>query len=297
MTNLSDIINALPRMKSGNLTLMEALGEQIHNGIEKRQPIIDYYNNVMRLHSIHQSYSSKDIANMVLDFGYREALQHDVDQSKLDNVAELLDTIAAMEEDNQENILLSDLLAHFALFTSQDDDNEKNVVKIMTIHTSKGLEFDTVFVNGLVEGQFPSKRLRNQDELEEERRLFYVAITRAKNNLYLSSYDVKAGSFTAEQSSFLRDIDINLLDCINNSTIGTRFTTPMMLPKTMFNVGDMVLHKGFGQGIIVGVDEKNQTYEIKFDNIPETRRIKFRAAMNVLTKLTTTASIVPYQLP
>ena len=115
--------------------------------------------------------------------------------------------------------------------------------------------------------------------------------------MYLSSYDVKAGSFTAEQSSFLRDIDISLLDCINNSTIGAHFTTPMMLPKTQFDVGDMVLHKGFGQGIIVGVDEKNQTYEIKFDNIPETRRIRFRAAMNVLTKLTTTASIVPYQLP
>lgn len=280
-----------------NLTLMEALSEQIHNGMEKRQAIIDYYNNVMGLHSTYQNYSSKDLANMVLDFGYREALQHDIDQSKLDNVAELLDTIAAMEEDNQENILLSDLLAHFALFTSQDDDNEKNVVKIMTIHTSKGLEFDTVFVNGLVEGQFPSRRLRNQDELEEERRLLYVAITRAKSRLYLSSYDVKAGSFTAEQSSFLRDIDINLLDCINNSTIGAKFSTPTMIPKAQFDVGDMVLHSGFGQGIIIGVDEKNQTYEIKFDNIQETRRIQFRAAMNVLTKLTTTAAIQQYPLP
>ena len=57
----------------------------------------------------------------------------------------------------------------------------------MTIHTAKGLEFDTVFINGLVEGQFPSKRLKNQDELEEERRLLYVAITRAKEMLYLQA--------------------------------------------------------------------------------------------------------------
>ena len=276
-----------------NLTLMEALGEQIRNGTEKRQAILAYYNDVMRLHGSYQEYSSKDLAGMVLDFGYREALQHDVDQSKLDNVAELLDTIAAMEEENQENIPLSDLLAHFALFTSQDDDNEKNVVKIMTIHTAKGLEFDSVFVNGLVEGQFPSRRLRNQDELEEERRLFYVAITRAKNNLYLSGYDVKTGFFTVEQSSFLRDIDINLLNCVNNSTIGARFATPMMRSKTQFAVGDKVLHTGFGPGVVAGIDEKNQTYEIKFDQIPETRRIQFRAAANALTKQTAAASAVP----
>lgn len=80
------------------------------------------------------------------------------------------------------------MLSHFALFSAQDEDGEYNVVKVMTIHTSKGLEFDTVFVPGLVEGQFPSSRLRNEDEYEEERRLLYVAITRAKNMLYLSTY-------------------------------------------------------------------------------------------------------------
>ena len=59
-----------------------------------------------------------------------------------------------MEEDNQEKVELADLLSHFALFSAQDEDGEYNVVKVMTIHTAKGLEFDTVFVPGLVEGQF-----------------------------------------------------------------------------------------------------------------------------------------------
>ena len=90
-----------------------------------------------------------------------------------------------LEKENVEALELEELLAYFALFTAQDDDTGKNAVKIMTIHTAKGLEFPIVFIPGLAEGQFPSKRLRNRDELEEERRLFYVAITRAKKELYI----------------------------------------------------------------------------------------------------------------
>lgn len=265
-----------------NLTLMEALGAQISTGIEKRQAVIDYYNGIIKLHNTHQNYSCVDIANMALDIGYRAAIQSDIDQTKVDNVSELLDTIAELEAENQEIIPLSDLLAHFALFEKADDDTDKDVVKIMTVHTAKGLEFDTVFVNGLVQGQFPSKQLRNQDELEEERRLFYVAITRAKSMLYLSSYDEKVENYPAEQSCFLKDIDESLLNCINNSKIQGPYSTPAILSKAQFVVGDMVLHDVFGQGIVIGVDEKSQTYEIQFDNIAKSRRILFRATMTKL---------------
>ncbi|MDE6537643.1 MAG: UvrD-helicase domain-containing protein, partial [Muribaculaceae bacterium] len=265
-----------------NLTLMEALGAQISTGIEKRQAVIDYYNGIIKLNNTHQNYSCVDIANMALDIGYRAAIQSDIDQTKVDNVSELLDTIAALEAENQEIIPLSDLLAHFALFEKADDDTDKDVVKIMTVHTAKGLEFDTVFVNGLVQGQFPSKQLRNQDELEEERRLFYVAITRAKSMLYLSSYDEKVQNYPAEQSCFLKDIDESLLNCINNSKIQGPYSTPAILSKAQFVVGDMVLHDVFGQGIVIGVDEKSQTYEIQFDNIAKSRRILFRATMTKL---------------
>lgn len=262
-----------------NITLMEALGEQIHNGTESRKAVMDYYNNITGLHDAYGNYSGKELVNMVLDFGYRKFLQQDVEQTKLDNISELLVTVAALEEENQEVISLDELLAHFALFTSQDDDTNKNLVKIMTIHTAKGLEFDTVFINGLVEGQFPSKRLINEDELEEERRLLYVAITRAKEMLYLSGYEAKAGSFIARQSSFLKDIDADLLDCINNSKIEKGYATPAMLPKARLTVGDEILHKGFGEGVVTGVDEKAQTYEIKFEAFEQPRRIQFRAKL------------------
>ena len=73
-------------------------------------------------------------------------MEQDIDQTRLDNVSELIRTITAIEDDNQEKVELADLLSHFALFSAQDEDGEYNVVKVMTIHTSKGLEFDTVFV-------------------------------------------------------------------------------------------------------------------------------------------------------
>ena len=174
---------------------------------------------------------------------------------------------------------MEELLAHFALFSQQDDDTQKDVVRVMTIHTAKGLEFDTVFVNGMVEGQFPSKRLRNEDEYEEERRLFYVAITRAKKMLYISSYDTKAASFAAKASSFLEDIAPGLLECINQCP-ATRGEQPReMLPKTTFVIGDRVVHKVFGEGKIIGIDEKALCYEIQFVKLRGSRKILFRAEL------------------
>ena len=225
------------------------------------------------------AYTCTDIVNKCLDMGYRQALEQDIDQTRLDNVSELIRTITALEEDNQEKVELADLLSHFALFSAQDEDGEYNVVKVMTIHTAKGLEFDTVFVPGLVEGQFPSSRLRNEDEYEEERRLLYVAMTRAKNMLYLSTYRKKDGRFGARPSAFLSDIDTNLLDCINNSRVLIRGVTEQMLPKAVFEVGDKVRHKVFGIGEIVKVDKVTQTYEIQFENIRGTRRLMFRAEL------------------
>ena len=266
------------------LTLMEALGEQIAQGVIKKTALLTYYQRVMELHQTYQNHTGKDLVNLVLDIGYRQELQNDVEQTKLDNISEFITTVAAMEEENKEPIPLEDLLEHFALFSQQDDDVEKDVVKVMTIHTAKGLEFDTVFVGGLVEGQFPSKRLRNEDELEEERRLLYVAVTRAKKRLYLSSYESKGGVFYAEQSDFLRDIEEELLHCINHSSIrpATHMTTA--LPKTCFSVGDMVSHKIFGKGRIVDVDEKFQVYTIAFENVNGVRRLQFRADLQLFTE-------------
>ncbi len=261
------------------LTLMEALGELIDRGEVRRREVVRYYEDIRRLHTVYPAFSCQELANRVLDMGYRQELEQDVDQARLDNVAELLGTIAGLEEENQDKLSLEELLAHFALFTAQDDDTEKDVVKVMTIHTAKGLEFDTVFVCGLVEGLFPSRRLKNEDELEEERRLLYVAITRARRELYLTRYLYKTGSFNVQPSCFLSDIDSGLLEYVGVEQKPQNNATPEMLPEADFRVGDVVVHRVFGRGKIMKVDMITRSYEIDFEKLSGTRNIVFRIHM------------------
>lgn len=261
------------------ITLMQGLGELIESGELRRKEIVSYYEEISRLHTLHRGFSCRELANRVLDMGYRRELEQDVDQTKLDNVAELLDTIGRLEEENQDRLPLEELLSHFALFTAQDDDTEKDEVRIMTIHTAKGLEFDTVFVCGLVEGQFPSRKLKNEDELEEERRLFYVAVTRARKQLYLTRYACKAGNLSAEPSCFLSDIDHSLMEFSGYEQRLQNYSTPEMLPEADFRVGDRVEHKVFGVGEIVRVDMLTRSYEIDFEKLKGTRNIVFRIQM------------------
>ncbi len=264
---------------SKNMSLFDALGDKIVKGTCKQEALIHYYKEISRLHAIFDNMSCTDLAGQVLDIGYRKELQEDVDQRKLDNVTELLSNISSMEKENDARIKLEDLLTHYALFTSQDDDEDKNLVKIMTIHTAKGLEFPNVFIPGLVEGQFPSNRLQNEDQLEEERRLLYVAMTRARNNLYLSSYMSKTGSYSMRQSSFLGDIDPEFIQCIGNTRIALNRNNSNMLPKAEFAVGDKLNHRVFGKGTVVAIDNDAQTYEIDFENVNGTRRLQFRAPL------------------
>ena len=265
-----------------NISFIDALGKQISEGKIKNQSVIDYYNNITKLHNEYQKYSCKDITNMVLDFGYREYLQKIVDQEKIDNISEFLALVASMEADNMENIELGDLLEYFSLFETSDDDTDDNVVKVMTIHAAKGLEFDTVFIPGLVNGLFPDERMKTQEEMEQERNLFYVAITRAEKMLYLSSYQYKYGNTECLPSSFLSDIDIELLNCINNSVIGEGNTSTELLEKAEFEVGDFVWHEEFGKGIIVEVNQRLQKYSIRFQDSALTIPMVFRSPLKKL---------------
>ena len=214
-----------------------------------------------------------------MDLGYREALENDVEQTKIDTVTELIRTITELEKENVEVLPLEELLAHFALFSPQDDDTGKNVVKIMTIHTAKGLEFPVVFIPGMVDGQFPSKRLRNRDELEEERRLFYVAITRAMKELYISGYRCKVEGFPVWFSTFMEDIDYPLLDHIGAKYAVKPKEEPQVQEKTHFDIGDEVMHPAFGKGTIVNLNKQGQYYEIHFPKLNGIRQIVFRAKL------------------
>ena len=107
-------------------------------------------------------------------------------QERLDNLAELKQSVYEYETTCGEESTLEDYLAHVALFTNSDSEEKKDRVKLMTVHSAKGLEFPFVFICELNEGVFPSRKVRTQPGMEEERRLAYVALTRAENGLDLT---------------------------------------------------------------------------------------------------------------
>ena len=262
-----------------NFKLIEALGELIDAGKIQKKQICSFYENIMFLHSTYQDYNLCELTTKILDMGYRSELEDDVEQTRLDNVTEFMATIDRLEKENVEALELEELLAYFALFTAQDDDTGKNAVRIMTIHTAKGLEFPIVFIPGLVEGQFPSKRLRNREELEEERRLFYVAITRAKEELYLSNYLNKMEGFPTWASHFMEDIDIAYLERDGERSTNASREKVVILEKSEFQVGDIIEHPVFDKGKIISVNVPGQYYEIDFPKLNGTRQIVFRAKL------------------
>lgn len=190
----------------------------------------------------------------------------DKSDSKLDNLQELINAASEYKEDPEENLsLLTAFLSHAALEAGemQAQENEQ-AVHLMTLHAAKGLEFPRVFLVGLEEGLFPGKQsVQEPKRLEEERRLCYVGMTRAMENLVLTYAEVRRQYGREEYhtaSRFLRELPGELLDMVRANT---RFQAPA-LPKTSqfsrqeeesgLHLGQLVNHAKFGQGIILAVE-------------------------------------------
>lgn len=174
--------------------------------------------------------------------------------SKQENLQELLKGIAEFcelrREEGVEQVSLADFLSEVSLLTDQDNDKEEqaNKVTMMTVHAAKGLEFKNVFVVGLEEELFPSSMSKdNPRAVEEERRLFYVAITRAEENCvltYAKSRFRNGQSAMCSPSRFLKDIDVRFLDVPADSSADTfaaarerfqrpAFTSPFQQPRAV----------------------------------------------------------------
>lgn len=174
--------------------------------------------------------------------------------SKQENLQELLKGIAEFcelrREEGVEQVSLADFLSEVSLLTDQDNDKDEqaNKVTMMTVHAAKGLEFKNVFVVGLEEELFPSSMSKdNPRAVEEERRLFYVAITRAEENCvltYAKSRFRNGQSAMCSPSRFLKDIDVRFLDVPADSSADTfaaarerfqrpAFTSPFQQPRAV----------------------------------------------------------------
>ena len=230
--------------------------------------------------------------------------------NKVENVEELRTSILRYMEESAEPTL-GGFLEETALFTDADeDDGGRDKVMLMTIHSAKGLEFDNVFLIGMEDGIFPSSRsLDNEDDMEEERRLAYVAVTRAKKQLYVTSagrrmifgqtqhnvtsrfireigkeHYIKQDNYTKNKDMHDNSVtEVQSLSLQQQIAMAKR-QTAVKATNTTYEAGERVSHKIFGEGTIISATPASNDYmlEIAFDKVG-TKKIMANFAK--LTKL------------
>ena len=238
--------------------------------------------------------------------------------ARVENIQELLNGIRDFIDDQKEiadsKNNLSEFLSNVSLATDFDIDLKlsEDFVSLMSLHSSKGLEFKNVFIVGLEEDLFPSALSYNsRDDLEEERRLFYVGITRAKKNLYISYANSRyrwGKLISCEESRFIDEIDNDFIDFKDNNDFSVlqkkSKPSPFIKQKilrqgnfknlssvksnsgfqTKVSVGDKVQHLKFGKGQVIGLEGNNDNVKakIKFEKIGDKNLLLKFAKLKVL---------------
>ena len=251
-------------------------------------------------------YSLAELYNLVLEHtNYESYLRTEKENAdvRIENIEELSSNIIKFEEDYEDEADLSAFLEEISLMTDIDNyDADADTCVMMTLHSAKGLEFPVVFITGMEDGLFPSiASMMNPDEIDEERRLAYVGITRAKEKLYLTKTRSRMlfGSTTYnKESRFVTEIPDELLEKTGDerktafgfgggetvsvgfgkpsytSRAGTAYRPPAAKAGVTYSVGDTVLHKVFGKGMVMSAEKMgNDTLlEIAFDKA-ETKKL------------------------
>ena len=263
--------------------------------------LIDKMNKTTAKLNLNLEAYSEVLDQFLKDINFYKSLEDVEDEDdKLENVHALIDDIRNYLKNNPDSNF-SEYLQNITLMTSQDEIKGDNNVSLMTIHTAKGLEFDYVFVMGLNDGVFPNQRAveeRDKEGIEEERRLAYVAFTRAKKELYLTlnrdySYTLKSSNIpsrfikeaglTLPKFSFLgsglsvesgNEKNLYYFNPNKNTKGNGAYIQTTRAPSNFqevdigngikWNVGDTCIHRVFGKGKVVKVD--GDIIEVVFDD-------------------------------
>ena len=234
---------------------------------------------------------SELLSDLLNRSGYEAMLRTEGSQERLDNLAELKQSIYEYETTCGEEATLTHYLAHVALFTNGDAAQDQDKVKLMTVHAAKGLEFPYVFLCGMNEGIFPSRKVRTLPALEEERRLAFVAVTRAEKRLYLSEAEGRGIDGSPRYlSRFLLDIgEANmeqepkprpgLIEDAKAYIAMREKHLPESLPEGEFSVGARVRHNVLGTGTVIAVDTEKGAHVVQFDGVKTPRSIAFKVKL------------------
>jgi len=274
------------------MSLLRALRETIDDPIFKGTKAKAFLELIDELKSMVDKKSISELLAEVLHrSGFEERLRTEGSQERLDNLAELRQSIYDYETTCGEETNLDSYMKHIALYTNSDLADTRDRVRMMTVHAAKGLEFPTVFLCGMNEGVFPSKKTRTELAMEEERRLAFVAVTRAEKRLYLTEaagrnfdgapkypsrfiLDVsrKFLEFAKEPDPSLIEETRAYLNVVNKSFIVEK-------EEKLFPIGTKIKHMVFGPGEILGQDMEMQAYVVKFESQATERFIAFKVRL------------------
>ncbi|MDD5919621.1 MAG: UvrD-helicase domain-containing protein [bacterium] len=278
--------------EANGCTLYAALVQNLEHELLKKTQAHKLVDLVERFGARSPETPVSELLSAILDeSGYETMLRTEGAQDRLDNLAELKQAIYEFETTCGEEATLEGYLARVALLTNTDAAQDGERVRMMTVHTAKGLEFPHVFLAGMEEGVFPSKKTSTIEAMEEERRLAFVAFTRAQRSLSLSESEGRNfdGSFRYP-SRFLFNVDEPLLvregmedtrllrDAFRHIEASERLLAPAS-EQAQFQPGDRIRHAIMGDGVIVEVDLAASAYVVQFDILPTQRRISFRAKL------------------
>lgn len=246
-----------------DIPVLEALKDADIPGISKKMgtQLEEFYGMITYIRSLNDSQVPiREMIDQVLQMsGYIDDIQRSNPveaQARIENLQELRSLAVEFEKEGGEG--LEEFLAKIALVQDTDDMDYQESVLLMTYHGAKGLEFPVVFMTGMEEGVFPSYRAETTEEMEEERRLCYVGITRAREKLILSNA-VSRLLYGYERSNppsrFLKEIPADLI------------IVPGRTERRggVIGEGDRVLHRKFGAGIVVSINEEDELAVIDFD--------------------------------
>ncbi len=268
--SLRRVIN-VPKRKIGPTTIKNLeteaniLGTTLFDTISKGNEL-DFKNLILELTKDSESLSLSELVDDVLEkSGMLKELKEDnslESDLRLENLMEFKSITASFEE-RTGSVNLNDFLEEISLIADMSEHREYNeAVTLMTIHSAKGLEFDVVFIIGMEETIFPhANSLMEQGGIEEERRLMYVAITRARDLLYLTNAKRRmlyGKESVNSPSRFIDEISNDLVEVENNSIKEeVKFQKEEMYNDTNveYKPGDVVMHETYGRGVVIDVDK------------------------------------------
>ena len=262
----------------------------VSNEGSERNTIYDFIHHVEDIRKQVPSLAIHELVQRICDaFGYEQYIRELGDMERLDNLAEFKRIAGEYERNFGDKLSAEDFLNQISLQYNDEDSPDTDAVKMMTIHAAKGLEFPCVFLIGMTEGVFPSSKTieeRKELGLEEERRLCYVAITRAEKRLFL--FDAEGTSPKGIQnnpSRFLLEIGEENVVREGNLPIEFLHSSSAALKNTLdsekmdecghfqFEVQQLIEHPIFGRGTVVGKNPRTGAFKVKFDRFERERDI------------------------